>query len=1013
MLPAVGLLAGLAAFFWFQGQENRTPKGLDGVGLQEEVVHEGPSEEEVELQGGPVEGPPKGREQVQVAEPKALDPARAPVPRKAGAVRWLEGRVVFPEGTPLDEKLEVEARGGVFAGSEPKRRRHRVSVAPDGTFRVAVAKDTRKARLLVFGQYCRLVEPFVWSAKDPSEIELWPGLGVAVDVQLVGPEVMDGLEAKVVSYWLDDFKSLELLKGNRLELRAFPTDAGGNLVITLPGYARHEERLNPGGEDLLLPTLEGEMNPSQAKEVWEPGTRVAITVELKPEARVVGTLVLEGGETLSEGVLAIRKAAQGDSFFAMEADQTAQWEDGRFEFAALPAGDYVIEYRSTGYLVEDKKVSNLKEGETRQVEIQARTGMVLAGKVTWASGDPAQGVEVKLLGKDLSIFDEPGGPLSSVTTDENGDFAFTGFEKVGEWDVLATGIPPGMKPPEGSSKIKLRRWKRKHEVFARKNGVRPGNVPVNLVLGAETAEIVGRVEDDRGQPVERFRISARPEWALDNSTSAGQLRESFHAKDGRFRMSNVPVGKWWVSAGAKGYREGKPQEVELPTDQELVFRLPRASSLKGWVVDHEGKKVEARVYLYRGQQTEEWEDWTESSEVSGFSFPAIDAGTYALEAQLEGHGNSNRLEVQLELGQRLDDLELRLPKPGRLVGSVHSDWWGGSLAVELHLREGTDSEYYGRYEVDAAGAFTVDPLSVGSYSADLIRTTPDGADLGTGMVKAVHIYAGETTSVRFGPIPQDAIVLRGRVLRGTVPLANHRVEMDHEVRQEVGAMTNGAGEYHLALLEPGSYRIKVSDPAGGWGGSVWTQEIQGSGAQTLDLVIPSNRLRVKVELQGAGPFPGDLSAFHLSLDPMHSDLNVDGESHRDHFLVNHLGAGSYFIEAPALIWNGQHFISSGPGEVEIKDQPDIQEVVLTYGLRCALDIQVEGVSDEDDVYVYLYTSEQGDDWQDLEYVLYGMANFEGLTPGDYWVALEVDDEKGERTKVTVAPGARGTMTLRP
>ncbi len=68
--------------------------------------------------------------------------------------QWVEGRVKFPDGTPADEKLVVEARGKKFSNDSL----HSVEVGRDGAFRVAFSKDTRSGWLRIQARYSYLAE---------------------------------------------------------------------------------------------------------------------------------------------------------------------------------------------------------------------------------------------------------------------------------------------------------------------------------------------------------------------------------------------------------------------------------------------------------------------------------------------------------------------------------------------------------------------------------------------------------------------------------------------------------------------------------------------------------------------------------------------------------------------------------------------------------------------------------------------------------------------------------------
>ena len=121
-------------------------------------------------------------------------------------VIWIEGVVRLDPATPSDERLHVIARGRIFSDSEG-RREHRVTVAGDGFFRVAVSKRTKKVRFSLSGRYSYLKAKETWRVGEGQLVELFPELGAHVHVRVVtGSRPItreDGLVSTLegASYW--------------------------------------------------------------------------------------------------------------------------------------------------------------------------------------------------------------------------------------------------------------------------------------------------------------------------------------------------------------------------------------------------------------------------------------------------------------------------------------------------------------------------------------------------------------------------------------------------------------------------------------------------------------------------------------------------------------------------------------------------------------------------------------------------------------------------------------------
>src|SRR6185503_20334735 len=78
--------------------------------------------------------------------------------------QWIDGRVLFPAGTPDDEQVFVTADGRDFADDSD----HRVAVARDGSFRVAFSEKTRLGHFELEARYLYLGEIVRWKSKESS-----------------------------------------------------------------------------------------------------------------------------------------------------------------------------------------------------------------------------------------------------------------------------------------------------------------------------------------------------------------------------------------------------------------------------------------------------------------------------------------------------------------------------------------------------------------------------------------------------------------------------------------------------------------------------------------------------------------------------------------------------------------------------------------------------------------------------------------------------------------------------
>lgn len=126
------------------------------------------------------------------AEPELAAPETILEPRESTAgIRadelaravWVEGQVLFPAGTPLDEEAFVEARGREFGDGS----RQRARVDGDGRFRVALSERSKTGWLVLSARYAYLEKNYRWKRSDTTPIVLTPRLGGRIEGKLVPP----------------------------------------------------------------------------------------------------------------------------------------------------------------------------------------------------------------------------------------------------------------------------------------------------------------------------------------------------------------------------------------------------------------------------------------------------------------------------------------------------------------------------------------------------------------------------------------------------------------------------------------------------------------------------------------------------------------------------------------------------------------------------------------------------------------------------------------------------------
>src|SRR5688572_6061240 len=281
VLIAVLVLAGAA--FWL-ATPGRTSRGARATDAAPAVAAE-PREEAALAVGEQPSADRAGGGEPTAPAPTAATPRReAASGREAELARghWIEGRVLFPAGTPADEEVFVTANGKELEDGG----HHRVAVARDGSFRVAFGEKTRTGRFELEARYLYLDHIERWkSTESDGKVVLAPQLGTRIVGRVRLPA---GAEAASVGGRLE----LELARGAGASLDA------ARLHELSAGLEFHFDALPPARDPDLVYELsyDGEAFLGRAaKLVAEAGKTLEVELELRPGTVLSGSVRDEEG----------------------------------------------------------------------------------------------------------------------------------------------------------------------------------------------------------------------------------------------------------------------------------------------------------------------------------------------------------------------------------------------------------------------------------------------------------------------------------------------------------------------------------------------------------------------------------------------------------------------------------------------------------------------------------------------------------------------------------------------
>lgn len=817
-IPAVGV-AGWMASSWLARTKAR--------GVATPVVEEPAEPATGEVGLVVVREPAVGERQVAPPpEPQAAQATSVPgeFTPPEGSI-WIEGRVVFPPGTPEDEVASVTARGHDF---ERGRRTHTVDVAPDGSFRVAVAAGSPRAWLSVAGRYL-----FSWrraSAVDvrapPPPIELEPELGGRIAGTLRLPAGAPGSALASARVSALDRDARDRVRG---PLRVAELEPDGRFAL---------DALPEGVYDVAATA--DELADSPVAEVTvAPGATIEQDIALTAGARLAGRVTDPLGNPVEATV--IRRLEGGWSGL------TRTDEDGTFDARGVQPGETTLVAHAPGCVDGELGLGALVDGEVRVgLLLVVDPGLAVAGEVHGPDGAPVDGARVELrlrrgLGRHFG------------EADANGRFRIQGLEPA-TYLARASGRPTLEGLEREGGERGPRRWTEVIEVS-------PPTEGLVLTLSPGTA-VAGTVVDDAGAPLERFRIQAEP---LESEPLGGaRVLERFRDRGGRFTLEGLGDGAWLVTATADGHGTSEPSAVDArgePIDLRLV--VPRGARLAGVVRDAQGEPIlGARVVLRTmsvaalGELA--WNERTNRTNLAGeFELDEVPPGTVTLTASAPGDAPSAETELELAPAEERRGVELTLAASGGVMGVVILQ---GPLPEDLHVEATRASGgEVASARADRSGRFELDDLAPGTWQVEpaLDLGADDSAFVAVvNASRTVEVESGRTVEVALGGPPPHPIQVRGAITRGGAGVAGTLVHGLAE-RGSAGfprgfaARTQADGRYELTVGGPGRYVFSI--------GSRWeldarfTREVPDEAVVALSFDLPAGRLAGVVVDERGGP----------------------------------------------------------------------------------------------------------------------------------------------------------------
>lgn len=437
-------------------------------------------------------------------------------------------------------------------------------------------------------------------------------------------------------------------------------------------------------------------------------------------------------------------------------------------------------------------------------------GGMISGRITDSDGQPAPGVQVRIMPLDL-------GPQA---------VGLTGWSNPeGQY-----GVP---RVPAGHVAIQL-------EVSADSLFAAPETRVVVLAAGQDLLHedfvlpegdaIEGRVEDESGEALIGAEVTA---------TVRSRQQKLIADADGRFRVRGIPPGDAadTIAASFPGYLPETRQRVTM-LEGFQVFRLKRSSDLTlrvAWAMDrtpvtmyvyHLLRKTEVGLYAETGQTQQRVEADDGRTALAG-----LQSGDWRVEVTVlspEGAPTDIRGSAQFTLGAQSQGMDISVDIDGgrTISGVVWLNGKGGEPVEGAKLEFIPPNMGFGRFpppdspflvaakDSDAGGHFAFEGLPPGHY----VLTAKKDTYLTPQAVQIEIPFTGDST-------PVDIVMMAGGVIHGRIlnadgspvattflTLSEQRVNADGwEPRQSV---TDVEGRYRIEGIRPGAHYLYVTSSSG-------------------------------------------------------------------------------------------------------------------------------------------------------------------------------------------------------
>jgi protocatechuate 3,4-dioxygenase beta subunit len=642
---------------------------------------------------------------------------------------------------------------------------------------------------------------------------------------------------------------------NRAEGSAVETDAKGAYSIVVPPGAYMVLPSHPAYEA-------GEGDVSIA-----PGQQVTRDFALTQLARISGSVVDEEKRPVAAATISPEEASDprermmSGRMIRNVNDPVFSGPDGRFSVRVAPDTALFLNAAKRGLPAAKSEQLRVASGDRRTgVVLTIPSGLPVTGRVTDADGNPLSGIAVGAVqaeeGRSGMFFRSVmiGGPVAEDDAVRTGsDGTFTMRLKEGSYDFNFRGEGYAPKTVRGQS-------------------VTP-SAPANVVATLEpSSDITGRI----------LRGGTGIEGVFVNAFGPGGSASAVTAPDGSFALTGLAAGSLRVMLRKDDDFIQEMRNLTAPS-RDVVIELPGGGRVTGRVVDKESGKpltsFQAGVSASRGGggmmmvAPPSMRDF--NNEDGSFTLENVPPGATSVVASAPGYASA-RLNVTIEEGKTLSDVELSLDAGVRLTGKVTGPNGTPLSDVSVRIQPSPTGAFSSRSAESSAVTDTN-----GEYSLEAL---PAGEET-IAFTHPSYVASRKQVTLKGRETKLDVQLSSGQRVTGIVvteagaPVADARVEASGGGMRGDSARTDANGAFEMDSLMPGRYRFTASK--------------SGVGEGTVDDVDVASNQQVRIAMRAGATIYGRVIG--LTPDELAS-ATVVAQSGRSYGNAHVDSTGSYRLE---------------------------------------------------------------------------------------------------------------------